>query len=195
MTVSAFFSQHGSSLIQATSTALDYYNTYTQSKILETQGKLNETLGQIEADSLRRNATLEMNKGVRAGEIEKYKTRATMSDATAAMAAGGGVVDPEMLARIKQRGDYNTMSAVYDAQTNASTMRQQATMVEIQSKFGRSQTDARATDMRQGAFTTALSAWPRSTSQKLDTPSNRPANYDWRTVAKKGKAQGRGGYS
>ena len=137
-----------------------------------------------------------MNKGVRAAEIEKYKTRATMSDATAAMAAGGGVVDPEMLARIKQRGDYNTMSAVYDAASSASAMRQQATMVEIQSKFGRSQTEARATDMRQGALVTALGAWPRSTSQKLDTPvTNRPKNYDWRTVAKKGKAQGRGGYS
>jgi len=108
---------------------------YNQSKIIDAQSKLDETLAGIEANQLERQATSVENMGVHAAAIEQYKTRVVSSDATAAMAAGGGVVDPEMLAAIKQRGDYNSMSAIFDARTRAIDLRFQASMTRTSAKY------------------------------------------------------------
>ncbi len=173
----AFFdwmSANTSGLFQAGAAGLDFYSSYQNSKIEEYQGKLNEVLGEIEADSLRRKATLTENMGVHGAQAESYKGRVALSDATAAMAAGGGTVDPEMLARIKQRADYNAMSAVYDARVTAIGLREQASMASIKGKFGRSMSQSKASDMRVGAVTTALTDWPRSWSQSPVSPYKAP---------------------
>jgi hypothetical protein len=107
---------------------LSINEAYNKSKIIDAEAKLNETLSGIEASQLERQAIAAENAGVRASQIEQYKTRVVSSDATAAMAAGGAVVDPEMLAKIKQRGDYNSMSAIFDARSRAIDLRYEAAM-------------------------------------------------------------------
>ncbi|TFH50198.1 MAG: hypothetical protein E4H01_02815 [Lysobacterales bacterium] len=186
-----FMGQNSSQILSGTSAALDFYNSYQQSKIVKAQGQLNETLGLLEADSLRRKATMTENIGVHQAQVEQYKGRVAHSDATAQMAAGGGVVDPEMLAKIKMRADYNALSAIYDARSTAISMREQAGMRGIEARFGRSQAQAQARDIRTSALTTALTEWPRSVAQSPTLPKKRSAGYDY---ASQSKAQGRGGY-
>jgi len=159
-----------SNIMGGGSAALDFFSQYNNSKVEKAQGKLNAVLGELEADSLRRKATMSENQGVHAAEAEKYKGRVAHSDATAAMASGGGTVDPEMLARIKQRADYNAMSAVYDARTVASGLRQQASMASIKGRFDSAMSGVKADDMMAGAVTTALTDWPKSWSQSPKPP-------------------------
>jgi predicted PilT family ATPase len=108
---------------------------YNKSKILESQSKLDLVLAGIEARQMERSAIGVENQGVRAAQIEQQKTRTVTSDAVAAMAAGGGGVDPEMLRRIKQQGDYNSMSAIFDARTKAIDLRYQASMTRIGARY------------------------------------------------------------
>ena len=109
---------------------------YNKSKIIAAESKLDLVLAGIEARQMERSAIGIENQGVRAAMIEQHKTRMVTSDAVAAMAAGGGGVDPEMLARIKQRGDYNSMSAIFDARTKAIDLRYQADLTRIGAAYG-----------------------------------------------------------
>ena len=170
-----WMSANSSNILQASSAGLDFYGSYQNSKIEQYQGKLNETLAEIEADSLRRKATMTENMGVHGAQAESYKGRVALSDATAAMAAGGGTVDPEMLARIKQRADYNAMSAVYDARVTAIGLREQASMASIGGRMSRSYSESKASDMRGSAISTALTDWPTSWSQSPKPPKTKPS--------------------
>ena len=116
---------------------LSMSEAYNKSKIIDAEAKLNETLSGIEANQLERQAIAAENAGLRAGQVEQYKTRVISSDATAAMAAGGGGIDPEMLAKIKQRGDYNSMSAIFEARTKAIDLRYEASMTRNVAGYNR----------------------------------------------------------
>lgn len=129
---------------------------YNQSKIIAAQSKLDSVLAGIEANQLMRQATSIENLGVHAAMVEQYKTRVVTSDATAAMAAGGGVVDPEMLAKIKQRGDYNSMSAIFDARTRAIDLRQQSRMVRIGAKYQAGASKRYGSSLKRQAVTGAI---------------------------------------
>jgi len=129
---------------------------YNKSKILESQSKLDFTLAGIEARQMDRQATGIENRGVRAAMIEQYKTRTVTSDAVAAMAAGGGGVDPLMLAKIKQRGDYNSMSAIFDARTEAIDLRYQADMTRIGAKYDQGASKRYGDSLRREATTGAV---------------------------------------
>jgi len=121
----------GAVITNVASSYVSMNEAYNKSKILESQSKLDLVLAGIEARQMERSAISVENQGVRASQIEQYKTRSVTSDAIANMAAGGGGVDPEMLVRIKQQGDYNAMSAIFDARTKAIDLRYQADMTRI----------------------------------------------------------------
>ena len=129
---------------------------YNKSKILEAEGKLNFTLAGIEARQMERSAIGIENQGVRAAMVEQYKTRVVTSDAVANMAAGGGGIDPEMLARIKQRGDYNSMSAIFDARTKAIDLRYQADMTRIGATYGQGASKRYGDSLKREATTGAI---------------------------------------
>ncbi len=129
---------------------------YNQSKILESQSKLDFTLAGIEARAMERSAIAVENQGVRAAMIEQHKTRMVTSDAIAAMAAGGGGVDPEMLVRIKQRGDYNSMSAIFDARTKAIDLRMQADMTRIGATYDKGASKRYGDSLKREATTGAI---------------------------------------
>lgn len=129
---------------------------YNQSKIIEAEGKLNETLAGIEARQMERSATQIEAAGTRAAMIEQHKTKVVSSDAIAAMAAGGGGIDPIMLARIKQRGDFNSMSAIFDARTRAIDLRYEASMTRIGARFDRGASERYASSVRREATTGAI---------------------------------------
>jgi hypothetical protein len=129
---------------------------YNKSKILESQSKLDVTLAGIEARSMERQAISVENQGVRAAMIEQHKTKTVTSDAIAAMAAGGGGIDPLMLARIKQRGDYNSMSAIFDARTQAIDLRMQADMTRIGATYEAGASKRRGDALKREARTGAI---------------------------------------
>ncbi len=147
---------------------------YEQSKLIDINSKLNTTFAGIEADQMMRQATALENQGVRASQVEQYKGRAMMSDATAAMAAGGGGVDPEMLAKIKQRADYNSLTALFDARSQAIDMRFKAGMTRIGAEWDASEAsrtgDAYRREATTGVIMNSLDKfWPTTPSQKPKT--------------------------
>lgn len=129
---------------------------YNKSKIIEAESKLNQTLAGIEARAMERQAIGIENQGVRAAMIEQQKTKMVSSDAIAMMAAGGGGIDPEMLAKIKQRGDYNSMTAIFDARTRAIDLRYQAEMTRIGSRMDAGSASRYGDSLRREATTGAI---------------------------------------
>jgi hypothetical protein len=129
---------------------------YNKSKIIEAESKLNQTLAGIEARAMERQAIGVENQGVRAAMIEQQKTKMVSSDAVAMMAAGGGGVDPEMLAKIKQRGDYNSMTAIFDARTRAIDLRYQAEMTRIGSRMDAGASQRYGDSLKREATTGAI---------------------------------------
>lgn len=71
--------------------------------------------------------TREAYEAARAGDILE-------SDAIAQMAAGGGGVDAEHLAKIKAESDYNALAALYEGETEAAGIRQKAEAVKYGGK-------------------------------------------------------------
>ena len=137
--------------------------------------KLTKTMAGIEADQMLRQATQAENQGVRAAMVEQYKTRVTMSDATAEMAAGGAVLDPELLAKIKQRGDYNTMSVMFDARQQAIDLRYKAGLTRIgaeweASELGRTGDAYKREALTGVAMSTIEKFWPTSASNPDSFP-------------------------
>lgn len=166
-----FWKANASQFLQAGTTLLDFYGQYQSSKIYDAQGDIAETMANIEARSMERKAARTEAAGTRAAMAEQYKGRVAMSDATAAMVAQGGVVNPEQLAKLKQRADYNALSAVYDAKSAAADLRMAAGLKRIEGKFKKSQYAAQGLDVRQAATTTAIGQWPRSWNQNPNPPS------------------------
>lgn len=158
---------------------LSMNEAYNKSKILESQSKLDFTLAGIEARQMDRAATGIENQGVRAAMIEQYKTRVVTSDAIAAMAAGGGGVDPLMLAKIKQRGDYNSMSAIFDARTEAIDLRYQADMTRIGAEYEKGASKRYGKSLRReattGAVFNSMDLFAKAYSPK---PKTKPAKYE-----------------
>jgi hypothetical protein len=184
--------------VNVTQSYLSMSEAYDKSKIIDAEAKLNQTLAGIEANQLERQAIAAENVGVRAAQIEQYKTRVVSSDATAAMAAGGAVLDPEMLAKIKQRGDYNSMSAIFDARSRAIDLRYEASMTRTVAGYRAGAAGRYGDSLRReattGAVFNSMDLFAQAYKPKKAGVS-RPAGYDYRKVASQGKAQGRGGYS
>lgn len=174
------------------STGLGFMQSYNQAKMAKLEGKQSQFFGNLEADRLLQSATARMNQGGREAQMEQYKGRVMESDAIAAMAASGGGIDPVLLAKIKQRADSNAMAAIYEAGTESSDLKYEAAMARIGGDAARTRGRAESSDIMFGAYSTALSKWPRGAAQK--TGNARPAGYNWRSVANQGQRQGRGGY-
>ena len=128
---------------------------------------------------MERQAIQTENQGVRAAQVEQYKTRVVSSDATAAMAAGGGGVDPEMLAKIKMRGDYNSMSAIFDARTRAIDLRQQAGMTRINARVEAGSAGRYGSSLnrqaRTGAVFNSMDMFAKAYTPKAKSP--KPKSY------------------
>ena len=185
-------------ITQVTSDYITLNEAYNQSKIIEANAKLQETMAGIYADQLGRKATMMENIGVRQAQIAQYEGRVAESDATAIMAASGGVVDPTVLAKFKQRARYNSMAAIYDARMKALDLRYEAGMTRVGAKMARANAKLESAAVWREATTdvamNAIQMWGGSLSQRPSSP-NRPAGYDWRNVRTQGIRQGRGGYS
>lgn len=148
--------------MQMMSVGLGFLSSYSQAQNAKSQGKVRKILGGIEAETLLKNATLRMNQGVREGQYEAYKGRVAISDTTANMVAGGSQLDPVILAKLKARADENTMAAVFDAQIDASSLRQQAIAARAGANFQARAGEMKAGDIMLSAVSTAFTNWPRT---------------------------------
>lgn len=143
------------------SIGLGFLNSYNNARMAKSEGKINRMFGEIEADQLLRNATLRMNQGVSEAEQERFKGEVVQSNAISQMAASGGGIDPLMLALMKTRSDYNSMSAIYDAKRGASELRMAAYSARAGAKMTEARGAVKSQDIMTGAFASALGDWPR----------------------------------
>tara|TARA_R110000851_G_scaffold9579_1_gene35531 strand:- start:2663 stop:3094 length:432 start_codon:yes stop_codon:yes gene_type:complete len=102
------------------------------------EGNAAEAAGKFTARQQQRNAKNSMAEGIRkATEIQRMGDRA-QSDASAAMAAGGGVTDDvgaiKTLSDIQAVTDYNALSAIYEGDLKADTQNMQADMDRMAGK-------------------------------------------------------------
>lgn len=148
--------------MQRLSSGLGFLNSYNKASAARTEGEIAKTMGRIRADQLLQNARMRMNQGVREAAELRRQGEVVQSNAIAQMAASGGGIDPVMLAKIQQRADYNSMSAIYDAAQVSSKMRFDAYMSRAEGSFQAAMGRAKATDILTSAATTAIGKWPSS---------------------------------
>lgn len=87
-----------------------------------------------EAEQIRRAAIAREATGtVQAGDQRKIGAMVE-SNAIAAMAAGGGVVDSEIVADLKSTTDYNVLSELFASKTESASMNLQAKMAEFEGR-------------------------------------------------------------
>ena len=87
-----------------------------------------------EAEQLRRAAIAREATGtVQAGD-QRQVGNMVESNAIAAMAAGGGVVDSDIIADLKSTTDYNVLSELFASKTESASMNLQAKMTEFEGK-------------------------------------------------------------
>lgn len=106
------------------------------------QGNEAKAAGDFSSRQGKRNAKASMAEGVR-GAIEMRRQGArTASDASAAMAAGGGVTDDvgaiKTLADIEQVTEYNALTSIYKGEQRAQTQSLQAQMDKLAGKNAKS---------------------------------------------------------
>jgi len=87
-----------------------------------------------EAEQMRRAAIAREATGtVQAGDQRKIG-EVVQSNAIAAMAAGGGVVDSDIVADLKSTTDYNVLSELFASKTESASMNLQAKMTEFEGR-------------------------------------------------------------
>lgn len=122
------------------------------------QGEAAHQAGKYEGKQLEQQATARYAAGTREAHESRQATERILSNARAAQAASGGVTtDPgaiEQLGKLGQRGKYNELAALYEAETESAGLRAQA---EARRKAGK---DARKAS-RTKALSTALMAGSR----------------------------------
>lgn len=108
----------------------DYTGTMVRARARVADAAWNRFDSERQARQMRENATQVRAAGARESTEIQYQGRVVESDAIAAMAAQGGVMDPVMLAKIKQRVDYNSLMTIFDANRTASGIESQARATE-----------------------------------------------------------------
>lgn len=140
--------------------------------------------GRFEGQQHRSNAKRRRIAGDREAARYRQAGSEATSNAAAAMAAQGAVIDSEMLARIKRDSDIDAISAMFDAKADALTSEYAARSAEMQGNR-----EYRAGLTRMGS--TLLSAastykWGGKSGKK----SSRPVEFEgmkYNTLRKSGK--------
>lgn len=87
-----------------------------------------------EAEQLRRAAIAREAQGTTQAYEQRKIGERVQSNAIAAMAASGGVVDSEIVADIKSTTDYNVLSELFASKTEAQSLKTQAAMSKFEGK-------------------------------------------------------------
>lgn len=127
---------------------------------LSSQAGHESRLGEITAQMTLRDAEQRLAAGAREAQGISHQGKVLESDAITAMVAGGGVTDPEMLAKLRQRVDYNALSAIFDANRESGSMRMRAIAEKYGSRYNAAVNRA---NVSSGVFRSVgnfLSAWP-----------------------------------
>ena len=87
-----------------------------------------------EAEQLERAAIAREAAGTNAAYDQRKVGERVQSDAIAAMAASGGVVDSDIVADLKSTTDYNVLSELFAGKTESASMALQAKMKKFEGK-------------------------------------------------------------
>lgn len=102
------------------------------------EGEAANEASKRDAAQLRDNANAAQARGTREAAEEARIKRKNISDAEAQMAGMGGITTDagavETLAKIEEVGEYNALSALYDADVEASGLRSQARVVRAKGR-------------------------------------------------------------
>lgn len=91
----------------------------------------------LESRLLLSNARARLSQGVQQAQEHRRVGEKTSSDAIAAMAAGGGVVDEKILAKIKAKADYNAMASMYNARVESAGLESEARLRNMEGRRAR----------------------------------------------------------
>lgn len=133
------------------------------------QSKATGKAERFEADLILDNAKTRLAAGTRQANLQRHQSRVVQSDAKAQMAASGGGVDIQDMAKIKSRADFNAISTLFTAQEQASNMRTRAANMKYRSRQNEYQ---RARSAYTGAFGNIINTGVRAfTGGAISMPS------------------------
>lgn len=118
------------SIIQGAGVHMENVGTYMQ-------GMAEEDAAKFEAKQLRRNAKAVEARGQRQAKEIRWQGEMLKSGDVARQAAGGGGIDTQSLAKISNMTDYNALAALYQAGTEADTLRDAARIREWEGKIAK----------------------------------------------------------
>lgn len=87
-----------------------------------------------EAEQLRRAAIAREAQGTNQAYEQRKLGERVQSNAIAAMAASGGVVDSEIIADLKSTTDYNVLSELFASKTESQSIKTQAALKEFEGR-------------------------------------------------------------
>jgi hypothetical protein len=98
------------------------------------QGQSAKRAGEFEAVQRYQNARQRIKSGVQEAQEYSRKGRQAVGSAKMAMIAQGGMVQPEMLAKLKKEYEIDAIKAMYDAKADALTQESAARLAKLQGK-------------------------------------------------------------
>ena len=136
--------------------AMNVMSARSQYKHTKSIGDTNQKLAKIKADEIRRNAKGRLATAADTAQEIQRQARVAESDAISAMAAGGTVTDPEMLARLKLRSDQNSAAAILQGSREYQGIINQASGIELGAYMDRVQADGQAKVQYYGAISNLM---------------------------------------
>lgn len=135
-------------IVEGLGTVASAASSYSESKALKEEGRQAQVKAKFESEQLQKKANAAYARGTKDAGEERRKAAIVASNAQAASAASGGAFDEgvaENLAGIKTAGDYNALTAMFDAESaqqgfelQAATKRWEGDQIENQKKFAAS---------------------------------------------------------
>jgi len=98
------------------------------------KGQSAKASGEFESVQRFQNARNRIRSGVEEAQESRRRGRQAVGSATVAMVAQGGMVQPEMLAKLKKEYEIDAIKAMYDAKADAATQESAGRMAKLQGK-------------------------------------------------------------
>ena len=115
---------------KAGAAGMNLVGSYFEANRLESDAKYGRTVNNIQSRQLLRNAKARRAAGTREAQQYSYQGREIESNAINTMVAQGGTVDPLLLAKLKQRSSYNSLAALFEAETEAGALEMQSVLTK-----------------------------------------------------------------
>ncbi len=144
-------------IFKGATTAFGVMGALDEGDQAEEVGLYKQAMAEYEAKQLESAGTAAYAEGTRDQQELLRQGKVIQSDATARMAASGGGVDPEELAKLKTRTDYNALAALFEKKSEQQLYERQAGAKRIGGAVDVWQGEMQKKASRRKALSTAFS--------------------------------------